>query len=95
MSNAFAEEPQFSDQEIVKAWGQAQTEVQEMVPATTKGKQLLTDENLDEITAAGAWGLLTNTQGSSVLAWSKTYNIGKAQITKCFGIICNVSAQGK
>ncbi len=51
MSTAFAEEPQLSDQEILKAWGQAQTEVQQLSEATTRGTQLLTDEDLDEIGA--------------------------------------------
>jgi hypothetical protein len=57
VSTAFAEEPQVSDQEILKAWGQAQTDVQQIADAATPelndGPQLLTDEDLDKVNAAG------------------------------------------
>ncbi len=57
MSSAFAEEPQLSDQEILKAWGQGQTDVQQISePATLErndGPQMLTDKDLDKVDAAG------------------------------------------
>jgi hypothetical protein len=60
VSAAFAEEPQLSDEEVLQAWGQAQTEVQQIADAATAklkpGPQLLTDEDLDKINAAGLRG---------------------------------------
>ena len=63
MSSAFAEEPQLSDQEILKAWGQAQQEDVQQISEVTgfkgnQGPQVLTDEDLDQVNAAGL--IITN-----------------------------------
>ena len=67
MSPAFAEDPQLSDQEILKAWGQVKTDVKEVAEVAAlerKGLTPMTDENLDTITAAGHfefdWSIFTN-----------------------------------
>ena len=79
LSTAFAEEPQPSDQEILKAWSQVQTDVEQIAKVATlerKGFKPMTDENLDEITAAGfalitnqnnVFGLVVNTGSCQVL----------------------------
>jgi hypothetical protein len=54
---AFSEEPQLTDQEVLKAWGVVSMEVQQMYkPSTLEEKQLLTDEELDQINAGGNLG---------------------------------------
>ena len=57
MATAFAEEPQLTDQAVLQAWGQAQTEVSQLTDTATlggmRGGQVLTDEDLDQVNAAG------------------------------------------
>ena len=107
MSTAFAEEPQLSDQEILKAWGQGQTEVQQLSEAgTLEGKQLLTDEGLDEVNAAG-FPVITNQashfaflQPGIVIGGVKTRYTGAcANSQSCggntyYGVIVDKSVQG-
>ncbi|MDX1411504.1 MAG: hypothetical protein R3351_05065 [Nitrospirales bacterium] len=56
-SPAFAEEPQLSDEQILQAWNQAPANVKplaEAAPSTgAEGLQILSDEDLDKINAAG------------------------------------------
>ena len=56
-SPVFAEEPQLSDEQILQAWNQNQTNVKPLAEAATsrgtESLQVLTDEELDEINAAG------------------------------------------
>ena len=55
VTTAFAEEPQLTDQEILKAWGQTQVEVEPISEATrherTRGLKPLTDEELEHTVA--------------------------------------------
>ena len=57
LSSAFAEEPGLTDQAILKAWGQVQTDVQQISEPVTlernDGPQMLTDKDLDKVNAAG------------------------------------------
>ena len=57
VSPAFAEGPHLSDQDVLQAWGASQMEGKPIShPSTlkgTQGPQLLTDEDLDEVSAGG------------------------------------------
>jgi len=59
VSAAFAEEPQLTDQEVLQAWGQTQIEV-EQITEGKRGLNLLTDEELDQINAAGILDSVTH-----------------------------------
>ena len=68
VSTAFAEEPQLSEQAVLKAWGQAQTEVAQLTDTAKvggmRGGQVLTDEDLDQVNAAGLrFSGITNQNG--------------------------------
>ena len=96
LSSAFAEEPTLSDLEVLKAWGQVQADVQEITVEAIlekKGLKPLTDENLDEINAAGAFNF--GCGAGSVLCFGETINIGRSQTTTCAGVIANCSAKGR
>ena len=86
VSTALAEEPQPSDQEVLKAWGQTQMEVQQIsetvAPEWTHGPQLLTDEDLAQVTGAG-WGFRLIGSGH-LIGFDKTRNNSRF----CFAIIC-------
>lgn len=60
-SPAFAEEPLLSDEQILQAWNQTPTQVEPLMeaatPTRTEGLQMLTDDELDKINAAGLEGL--------------------------------------
>ncbi len=70
VSPAFAEGPQLSDQEVLKAWGQSQMEVKQISqPSTlegTQGPKMLTDEELDEVNAGG-FADYTSVRNSTIL----------------------------
>jgi hypothetical protein len=68
VSAPFAEAPQLSDQEILKAWKQVRTDVEETSEANTpeielamemeNGPKALTDEELGQIPGAGVFQLI-------------------------------------
>ena len=77
MSSAFAEEPQLSDQEILKAWGQGQTELTDATKVTTlerNGLKPLTDADLDEINAAGFKFAIITSNYDTIAAIANTGN---------------------
>lgn len=60
VSTAFADEPQLTDEEVLQAWGQVQTDVKMLADATTPKPTReftpLTDAELQEISGAGVVG---------------------------------------
>ena len=94
MSTAFAEDSQLTDQEILKAWGQAQAEVQDTTEANVTGKQTLTDADLDDIDAAGlfsfsgarTYGIINN---NGVLNHTRTFTKRGYKVTVCKGVLAS------
>ncbi len=83
VSAGFAEEPQLTDYEVLQAWGQTEIEV-EQITEGQRGLHLLTDEELDEINAAGIldsvhfglWNIGSLIFGETSYASLNTSNVG-------------------